>query len=330
MGSYPMNQSALHIFRASLLSLAACSDGFVAGSGSLGVLLEQEDIVVKGIEPGLDSDNIRDGWTVLFSKYIVAVGNVSLVYATDDREKIEMPTIQVVDIRQLPAQGETLWRAPSLRAGRWQFSYQVPAATVSAMRHPTVTQSDFDAMVASQSAYAFSGSIARVDGVSCPPASVAIPGDKPSTSKNARGETCYANPKVGFTWFVPAATAYGPCEVDDKPGFAITDGASTSVAITLHGDHLFFNGFPEGHEALTMRLSQWLADCDLNLDGTVTSQELQSIVPSLLSEIDDRFLLGASPITPLSTMWDYVRAQFKTQGHFQGEGECPIADNVRP
>jgi len=40
-------------------------------------------------------------------------------------------------------------------------------------------------------------------------------------------------------------------------------------------------------------------------------------------EIDDRFQLGSPPI-PLTDAWAYVRAQLKTQGHFQGEGECPV------
>ena len=96
------------------------------------------------------------------------------------------------------------------------------------------------------------------------------------------------------------------------------------MAATIHGDHLFFNGFPEGDEGGVMRLAQWLADCDLNLDGVVTEAELASIAPSDLPEIDTRFQLGGSPITPLANMLEYVRAQLKTQGHFQGEGECPV------
>lgn len=94
--------------------------------------------------------------------------------------------------------------------------------------------------------------------------------------------------------------------------------------MTIHGDHLFFNGFPEGDEGGVMRLAQWLADCDLNLDGTVTQAELEAIDPAQLPELDDRYQLGGSPITPIDDMYVYVTAQLKTQGHFQGEGECPV------
>ena len=71
-----------------------------------------------------------------------------------------------------------------------------------------------------------------------------------------------------------------------------------------------------------MRLAQWLADCDLDLDGTVTQAELEAIPLSMLSEIDGRYQLGGPPIE-ITTTYDYLVAQLMTQGHFQGEGECP-------
>src|SRR5690606_21868771 len=91
---------------------------------------------------------------------------------------------------------------------------------------------------------------------------------------------------------------------------------------TLHGDHLFFNGFPEGDEGGVRRLAQWLADSDLNLDGEVTRAELERITPADLPELDERYQLGGSPLRPLDNVWTYVRAQLKTQGHMDGEGEC--------
>ena len=60
------------------------------------------------------------------------------------------------------------------------------------------------------------------------------------------------------------------------PGVSVTADSTQTSALTLHGDHLFFNGFPEGDEGGVMRLAQWIADCDLNLDGTVTNDELQA------------------------------------------------------
>ena len=56
----------------------------------------------------------------------------------------------------------------------------------------------------------------------------------------------------------------------------------------------------------------------------MTQEELEVVAPSDLPELDDRYQLGGSPITPLDTMWAYVIGQLETQGHFQGEGECPF------
>src|SRR5690606_17068290 len=130
---------------------------------------------------------------------------------------------------------------------------------------------------------------------------------------------CFDAEAVDFEFGATAETVFGPCEIDGVSGVAVPDGGSQTVGITIHGDHLFFNGFPEGTEGGVMRLAQWLADCDLDLDGTVTQEELESIQLSDLSEIDSRYQLGGSPITPLETVYDYVVAQLKTQGHYQGE-----------
>jgi hypothetical protein len=53
---------------------------------------------------------------------------------------------------------------------------------------------------------------------------------------------------------------------------------------------------------------------------------LDEIAPSALAQIDDRFQLGGSPLAldASATMWTYVTAQLKTQGHLEGEGECQI------
>jgi hypothetical protein len=166
------------------------------------------------------------------------------------------------------------------------------------------------------------GTIAKAGGQSCPPAALATPGDKLANGENASGDPCYDQPEIAFSIAARAATQYGPCQLDDQRGFSVPEHGNAVVTITIHGDHLFFNGFPERDESSVLRLAQWLADCDLNLDGVVEERELSQIAPADLGEIDERFQLGGSPITPLATMLDYVRAQLETQGHFNGEGEC--------
>ncbi len=165
------------------------------------------------------------------------------------------------------------------------------------------------------------GSLAKPDGRSCPPALLATPGDAV-----ADADGCYANTTIAFDFCAEAETAFGPCESGDGPtGIAVSGDGTQSGSLTIHGDHIFFNGFPEGEEGGIMRFAQWLADCDLDLDGNVTRAELEAIEPSDLAELDSRYDLSA-PFDDLrlDTMWNYLRAQLKTQGHFQGEGECPF------
>lgn len=307
-----------------LVTLPIGCDGAGVGEGELTVLLEAEDTILDGLDPGDGPEAIRDGWQVRFSKYVVAIGDIDLHLSTDHDVSAEAPEIHAVDLTKVPAAGLSLWELPQLRAGRWEIAYSTAHAG-EATRHDSVDEADFAAMQAADSTYLVAATLTNPSGVSCPPPSRAsIPDGAVAVSINAAGHDCYAATSIAFEIGADAETAYGPCEIDGTPGVSIPDGGTQTVAATIHGDHLFFNGFPEGAEGGTLRLAQWWADSDLDLDGTVTQAELESLSPSDLVELDERYQLGGSPITPLANMYDYVRAQLKSQGHFQGEGECPI------
>ena len=303
-----------------LFALLGCTEGAV-GTGDLAVLIEPEDVIVSGLDP----DSVSDGWEIRFDSYIVGIGDIQAQLSTDPSVVATAADLVVIDLTQASAGGESLWELSELEQGSWEFSYATLDASASAQRHASVSQADFDTMLADQSTYLIAGTLAKPDGQSCPPAALATPpGGAVSIGQNSAGDDCYAAATVSFEISASAQTRFGPCEVDGAPGFSVSPGVQTSVAITIHGDHLFFNGFPEGAEGGVLRLAQWMADCDLNLDGLVTRAELQAIAPSQLAELDERFQLGGSPITPLDNMWTYVVAQLQTQGHFQGEGECPL------
>jgi hypothetical protein len=298
--------------------------GDAGGSGTLSVILESEDTITAGLEPGDEVENIRDGWAVQYDKYIVAVGDIEIHRSTDESTRAHDERVFIVDLKSVPSSGLPLWELSNLDVGRWEFGYSTPGAAHGAERHESVTRSDFDEMVAADATYLIAGSSTKSDGKSCPPAALAEPGAATADGNNSAGDPCYVNPTIAFTFLATAETLFGPCELDEVPGFAIADGSTTTVAATIHGDHLFFNGFPEGDEGGVLRLAQWLADSDLDLDGEVTRDELEAIAPSSLSELDSRYQLGGSPIKPLDDMWTYVAAQLKTQGHMNGEGECRI------
>jgi len=320
----------LSLYRLSKRSylLAACAltacvdDSDDAGSGTLSVLLEPEDVIIRGLEAGDSSDNIRDGWSVEFDKYLIGLGHIDAHLATDEHVTAEDEAVFAVDLTQLPTAGLDLWELSELKRGRWEFFFEQSGH--GAKRHESVDEADFSEMVDNNYTYFIDGKLSKAGGQSCPPAQLAEPGDKKSNGEKSGNDPCYAASEIRFELGVEAETVFGPCETDGVPGFSIAANDRQTVSVTIHGDHLFFNGFPEGGEGGVTRLAQWLADCDLDLDGTVTREELEQIDPAQLPQLDDRFQLGGSPISPLTNMYEYVSGQLKTQGHINGEGECPI------
>ncbi len=289
--------------------------------GSLEFTLEAEDTITDGLSPEGGDEAILDGWAVDFDQYVIAIGEVDLQFATDASVTAEDADILVVDLTTVPPAGLPLWSFDTLATGRWEVFY-LQAHAGEGTRHESVTEADFMEMSDNDCTYLIRGSLNKTDGRSCPPATLATP--PAGTTPDADG--CFANTTIAFDFCAEAETAFGPCESEDGPtGVAVTGGTTQSASLTIHGDHIFFNGFPEGDEGAVMRLAQWLADCDLDLDGTVTRAELEAIEPSDLAELDARYDLSAPfPDLPLDNMWNYLRAQLKTQGHFQGEGECPF------
>ncbi|MCB9601370.1 MAG: hypothetical protein H6720_13685 [Sandaracinus sp.] len=305
-----------------LLLLLAIATGCGGGSsaGDVTFVVQAEDSITEGLSPEGGDEAIADGWSVTFDRYAIAMGEIELGFATDATRQASAEELFVVDLASLPPSGLSLWQLEGLRTGRWEVSYVIGHAA-EATRHESVPADAYQRMVDETCTYLIEGRLAKTDGRSCPPASLATPPE----GVTADEEGCYPAAEVAFSFCVDAETIFGPCQAEDGPsGVAITEGGS-SATLTIHGDHLFFNGFPEGEEGAVMRLAQWLADCDLNLDGTVTRAELEAIAPSDLAELDARYDLS-SPFDDLvlDDMWTYVRAQLKTQGHFQGEGECPF------
>lgn len=306
------------------LALSSCGEDDSAGSGTLVVSLEAEETITDGIEPGDGVEDLRDGWRLRFEQFIVTIGDIDVHLSTDESVDAHDENVFVVDLTTVPAAGLPLWEISGLRSGRWDFYYSTPGAADGATRHESVSEADFEELRAEDATYLLAGTLEQTTGQSCPPPSLALPGAATALGNNGAGHACYANPSVSFRFVVAAETLFGPCELDGIPGVAISAGQTQTAATTLHGDHLLFNGFPEADEGGVMRLGQWLADSDLNLDGQVTRAELEAIAPSALGELDARYQLGGSPITPLTDMWQYVTGQLKTQGHMNGEGECPF------
>ncbi len=305
--------------------LAGCDDGATSEPGSLEFLLEAEDTVREGLEPGEGVEDLRDGWSVRWQNYLITIGHVQIVSAVDSTRSLDAEDRFVADLTKVPTAGLPLWSFDELEPTRWNVFYEVGEPVHGAMRDASVEPDDFEMVVAGDLSYLIRGTLAQTGGQSCPPSAKAEVGDSvPKGDQNARQDPCYDNPSIEFELSAQAGAAFGPCEIDELPGVAVPSGGSQSAALTIHGDHVFFNGFPQGDEGGISRRAQWLADADLNIDGRVTREELQSLSASDMAAFDEGYQFGAAPEGALDSLWTYVAAQLRTQGHFQGEGECPI------
>lgn len=276
--------------------------GCAEPTGDVRVLLDAEATITEGLDPGERLEDIADGWTVRFSRYIVSIGDIHLARSADGREAHDEGA-HVVDLATLPPGGITIAELEGLGALRWdRFEYAVRHPE-GAQRDESVSPADFDAMVANEWTYLIEGTIERADGQSCPV-----------------GGECRPAPRLTFRFGASVETLFGPCEAEDGlAGVTVTESGAVA-SITIHGDHMFFDAFPSGAEVIERR-AQWLANADSDGDDVITRDELAALDASDLFT-SDLYNLSGSPF-PIESAWDYVRGQLATQGHFQGEGECP-------
>jgi hypothetical protein len=288
-----------------LCLLAGCAED--EGSGTLQVMLRAEDTITSGLSAGEGDDEVVDGWSVSFDTWIATVGHVHIDRTDGEAGAREAEQAGVFDLRSIPNSGAEVARFADIAAGRWDvFEYETPIADADAEPDDSVSDEDFAALIEADATYLIAGTLANEQGQSCPP-----------------GGECRDTREIRFSFAVPAETLVGPCSSEQGlAGAVVNEEGTTTVAITLHGDHIFFDAFPGMVETQVKRRAQWLADADLDQDDAVSREELESIdAADLLTS--ETHTLGGAPI-PIDTAWDFVTAQLKTSGHFQGEGECPV------
>ncbi len=322
-----MKMLSLNPARSFVVIALACVFACTSPSGSIDVFIEAEDTIVSGIEAGAGPDDMQDGWTATFDRYAAVLGDVELQLATDDTVQAGLPGQVAIDLAGIAPSGASLGRIGDTPAGRYEIRYRQGSAREAT--NVDLDAVDFEEMVAGDCTYLVSGAITRADGRSCPSTLADVP-----AGRTPDADGCFPAPAVSFRWCASAPAAYGPCQSENGPsGVALTQGGALA-SLTIHGDHLFFNGFPEGEEGGVVRLAQWLADADLDLNGEVTRAELERIALEDVVEFDGRYELGGAPPLPnlpgettpepMDDLWSYVRTQLRTQGHLNGEGECPV------
>jgi len=121
--------------------------------------------------------------------------------------------------------------------------------------------------------------------------------------------TCGAG-SAHFQWAFDESTMYGCVPAD----LTIPPNASDSTQITIHGDHLFYDGL-ENQDA-TVRGAEILA-ADADADGEITLDELDAVsIPALGYEVGQ--------FSDVLTLRQFVSHLTRTIGHIDGEGECRV------
>ena len=271
--------------------LPACGDD-AAATGDVQVFVEPEDSIPEGLAAGEDDENIRDGWSVAYEKFLIVVGDVRASRQGSD-ETLEEPAIWIVDLRNAPPGGYVVASFEDVAAVRWdRFGFDLPNAKPDTAALSPTAEADADLL--------------RQGGFS-----VYVEG---RISKEDR--------EVRFAWGFPAGTSYDDCATEEGvPGFAVPAGGTAQVKPTIHGDHWFFTNITAGVE-VTERRAQYVADADLDGDGETTLDELRATNASEVFPSPAYNLSGALG-GPIETAYDFVLAQSRTLGDFQGDGECP-------
>jgi hypothetical protein len=287
-------------------ALTGCTGDDGAETGDVQIFVEPEDSIPNGIQAGEGDEDIADGWTVTYDRFLVTLGNVRAA-RSDTGDKIGDPAVHILDLMRAPAGGYVIADFTGVAAARWdRFGFDLPNAAAGAALVAPTAQADADLLIQGGYAVYFEGSIEKAGGESCPP-----PGD-----------TCVAAPRITFRWGLPAGTSFDDCATEDGfTGFAVPAGGAVQVKPTIHGDHWFFSNITGGVE-LTKRYAQYIADSDLDGDGETTLDELKQVDAAAVFPSPKYSLSGALG-GPILTAYDYVLAQSRTLGDFQGDGECP-------
>lgn len=290
------------------LVLAGCGcAGETAGKGNLQVFVVAEESISSGIASGSGEENIQDGWTVEYTRFLITIGNFR-ARSSAGAAAIEDKTIYVLDLKKAPASGYVTLDRKDLAAARYdKVGEDMPIARAGARALAPTTDADLKLMIDGGYSVYVEGRVSKTDGVSCTPG-------KPTE--------CVAAKEIAFKWGFAMGTSFDDCaSAQGDTGFAVPQGGTIQAQPTIHGDHWFFADITQGAE-LTKRYAQYVADCDLDHNGETTMDELSRVKSSDVFSTDKYRLTGGID-GPIATALDYVRSQARTIHDFQGDGECP-------
>lgn len=266
-------------------ALAACSSTDSTGRGSVDVVTYGEDFIEKEIP----ADEFADGWSVKFTKFLIAVGEFTVA---DDKGEVggKIAASKLFDMH-VPGR-KAVAQLPSIPAKAYtRVSFSVSPATTSTELGQGTTDADKQLMVAG-------GFSIYVEGAAT----------KGAVTKS-------------FKWGVKTSTLYSRCRAEEGgkevEGVVVANGATESVELTIHGDHFFYDDLQSPDAKLRF---DNLAAADADNDGNVTLDELAKVQLAALPTANGPYGTGGVP--GINDLRAYVEGLSRTVGHFRGEGEC--------
>lgn len=113
-----------------------------------------------------------------------------------------------------------------------------------------------------------------------------------------------------FRWTFAESTTYRCAPAD----LTIPAGGSDTTEVTVHGDHLFYDGLENADAAVR---GQALFDADADADGEIALEELQAVsIPTLGYEVGQ--------YSDVLDLRQFVSHLTRTLVHIDGEGECLV------
>lgn len=135
--------------------------------------------------------------------------------------------------------------------------------------------------------------------------------DDSGTSIATSGTLTCGSDAVTFDWTFATDTTY-LCE---PTGFTLAAGGSQTTELTVHGDHLFYDGL-EAEDA-QVRGQAWI-DADADEDGVLTLDELANVAVAPLG-----YTVGSQ--SEVEDLAAFVTHLTRTLGHVNGEGHCAVS-----
>lgn len=286
------------------LAMAAvgCSDADdgASGAGALRVRASGEAAAVDGFPFTEDGETVAlaDGWSVQFSKVLVAFGNLS-VKGKDGASGVTSTDTYVVDLHQQEMNDVVLLE--ELPARRWDaFSFEIVPPTAATRVVGGVAAADVSAMVAGGYNYWLEG----------------------TASLGAR--------EVSFRWGLRNPTRNADCTngEDDTAGIVVPNNSEAEAILTFHLDHLMWTSL--GTEEAELRFEAIAAaDALGDGDGVVTWEELAL---QQLADLKDGagaplgVVYNPGSVSPTPTnLQEFLLKSSASMGHLNGEGLCTVS-----